>query len=258
MKKLRRSNLVVASLAMLVGLAAGPLVNAENIEPDADEILRSMSAYLAGATAFSVNADIDLEIITRDGQKLQLSSAAALTMKRPDKLRLERKGPVADVDIFFNGQTLTLHGKNLDVYARTEVSGTIDDAILAYELETGLPAPGADLLFADPYAVLSSGVESGVHIGTGYVDGVECHHLAFREADVDWQLWVRAGDAPVPMKYVITSKWQTGAPQYQVRLRDWNVDPQLGDEQFVFSVPKDARQLETLPVGGFSPAEEGQ
>lgn len=258
MKTFRHKNLVVPTLFMLVCLSTGPRVNAENIEPEADEILRSMSAYLAGATIFSVNADIDLEIITREGQKLQLSSAAAIVMQRPDKIHMERRGPVADVEILFDGQTLTLHGKNLNAYARTEVTGTIDDAIRAYELETGLSAPGADLLFSDPYSVLSSGVESGIHIGTGYVNGIECHHLAFREADVDWQLWVRTGDEPVPMKYVITSKWQTGAPQYQLTLRDWNMNPQIGADRFVFSAPKDAEQLETLPAGGFSPAEEGQ
>ena len=44
------------------------------------------------------------------------------------------------------------------------------------------------------------------HIGRGVIDGVECEHLAFRNQDVDWQLWVQVGAKPIPCKYVITSK----------------------------------------------------
>ena len=78
--------------------------------------------------------------------------------------------------------------------------GTIDDALDTLHVEIGLDAPGADLFYADPYISLSSGVVSSAYLGTDYVNGVECHHLAFREAKTDWQLWVQVGDAPLPMK----------------------------------------------------------
>jgi len=155
---------------------------------------------------------------------------------------------IANLDFIFDGKTLTLHGKNLNVYAQIEVPGTIDDAIRAYELETGIPAPGADLLFTDPYTILSSGVDNSVYLGIAYVNGVECHHLAFREAKVDWQLWVKTGDAPLPMKYVITSKWHTAAPQYEIRFRDWDTNPQINDGQFTFSAPEGVTRLETMLV----------
>jgi hypothetical protein len=176
-------------------------------------------------------------------------------------MHIQRLGPVAEADIIFDGKTLTLYGKDLNVFYQTKVAGSIDDAILAYELETGLPAPGADLLFADPYAVLSAGVESSVHHGMSYVDGIECHHLAFREKDTDWQIWIKAGDEPLPMKYVITSKWQTAAPQYQIRFGDWNLKPQIRNDQFAFSPPPGAVSLENLVVdelGGLATAEGGQ
>ena len=50
------------------------------------------------------------------------------------------------------------------------------------------------------------------------------------------------------MKYVITSKWHTAAPQYEIRFRDWNTNPQINDEQFTFSAPEGATRLETIPV----------
>jgi hypothetical protein len=239
---------LVLGIALCISLASGPVLSAEGIDPDTDEILRSMSSYLGGASAFSVNADIDFEVVDRNGQKLQLSSFATTVLKRPEKFHIQRKGMIANAEFIFDGEILTLHGKNLNVYAQIEVPGTIDDAIRSYEMETGIPAPSADLLFADPYAILSSGVDSSAYLGIAYVNGVECHHLAFREAKVDWQLWVQAGDAPLPMKYVITSKWHTAAPQYEVRFRDWNTKPRIKAGQFTFSVPKGARRLDTIPV----------
>ena len=251
---------LVLGVAICISLATGPVMSAEGVDPEADKILRSMSSYLGGAKAFIVNADIDNEIVTQEGQKLQLSSYATITLERPAKFHVQRKGMFADVTFIFDGKIVTLYGKKLNVYAQVEAPGTIDDAIRTVEMETGLDAPGADLLFSDPYAVLSSGVDSSAYLGTAYVNGVECHHLSFREAKVDWQLWVQAGDAPLPMKYVITSKWVTGAPQYEVRLRDWNTKPVIKADQFTFSVPKDATRLETIPVNemGELTIEEGK
>ena len=253
MKEKRRNTFtgwigLVLGIALCISLAPGPVMSAESIDPDADSVLKSMSSYLGGIKTFSVNADIDDQFITHNGQKLQLSSFATVVIERPEKFHIQRKGMIADAEFIFDGITLTLHGRKRNIYAQIEVPGIIDDAIRGYELETGIPAPGADLLFADPYAVLSSGVESSAYLGIAYVNGVECHHLAFREAKVDWQLWVQAGDAPLPMKYVITTKWHTGAPQYEIRFRDWDTNPQINDKRFTFSAPEGATRLETIPA----------
>ncbi len=239
---------LVLGIALSIGLAVDPVTSADSIDPEADKILQSMSSYLAQTQAFSVNADIDFEVVARNGQKLQLSSFATIVLQRPNKFQIQRRGMLADAEFIFDGEMLTLHGKRNNVYAQLDVPGTIDDAIRAFEMETGIPAPGADLLFADPYAILSTGVENSTYIGTAYINGIECHHLAFREDEFDWQLWVQSGDRPLPMKYVITSKWITGAPQYEIRLRDWNTNPQIDDEQFTFAAPEGATRLETLPT----------
>jgi hypothetical protein len=223
------------SIALSAGINALPAAQAQDLDPNATEVLQFMSDYLAETEAFSVNADIDFEVVARSGQKLQYSSYATVLMDRPNGLYVERQGPVADAEIFFDGSQLTLFGRQLNAYGQQDLSGTIDDAIRTFELETGLPFPGADLLFSDPYAVLSQGVDSSLYLGTAYIDGVEVHHLAFREDETDWQIWIQTGDVPLPMKYVITTKWLTGAPQYEIRLRNWNTNPQIADGQFTFS-----------------------
>jgi hypothetical protein len=77
---------------------------------------------------------------------------------------------------------------------------------------------------------------------------------------VDWQLWVQTGDTPLPMKYVITSKWRTAAPQYEVRLRNWNTQPKIQAKQFAFAVPQGAKKIDTMTADelGELTAEEGK
>jgi hypothetical protein len=243
---------VVLGIAVGVGTPTLPAAQAQDLDPNATEVLQEMATYLAETEAFSVNADIDFEVVARTGQKLQFSSYATVLMERPNGFYIERMGPVADVEIFFDGSQLTLFGRGTNAYAQQSVEGTTDDAIRTFEFQTGIPFPGADLLFSDPYSVLSQGVESSLYLGTGYIDGVEVHHLAFREDETDWQIWVRTGDVPLPMKYVITTKWLTGAPQYEIRLRNWDTSPDIADGQFTFTPPADATQLDAFPADELS------
>ena len=52
------------------------------------------------------------------------------------------------------------------------------------------------------------------HIAGAVVNGVDCEYLAFRKADIDWQIWIADGDGPIPLRYVITSKDMPGSPQF--------------------------------------------
>lgn len=244
-----------------IGAAILSPAQAQELDPNATEVLQFMSDYLADLDAFSVNSDIDFEVIATNGQKLQFSSYASVLLSRSNGLHVRRQGPLADVDILFNGSQITVFGRRINAYVQQAFTGTVDESILAVETDTGIPFPGADLLFSNPYAVLMEGVTSSQYLGTGYIDGVEVHHLAFREDEVDWQIWVQTGDRPLPMKYVITTKWVTGAPQYETRLRDWNTSPPVSQDAFTFTAPAGAQLLEALPpdqLEDFQSAEEAQ
>jgi len=81
------------------------------------------------------------------------------------------------------------------------------------------------------------------HIGRGVVDGIECEHLAFRNEDTDWQLWVEVGDNPIPRKFVITSKSVAAAPQYTLVIKDWKTDVQADAATFTFKPPAGATEV---------------
>jgi hypothetical protein len=160
---------------------------------------------------------------------------------------MTRKGPYADVEVTFDGKLISLYGKGMNVYAQIESPGpSIDEAVEEFRMSTGLDAAGADLLSADPYAVLTEGATAGKLVGEAYVGGVACDHLAFRNDAVDWQIWVQKGEQPLPLKYVITTKWVTGAPQYELRLSNWNASAAIDPKVFAFAPPADAKKLERV------------
>jgi hypothetical protein len=241
---------VVSSVVLVLGLglSAGTTAAAEGMNPDADEILRSMSKFLAGTKTFSVAADVSLEFMTVDAQKLQLNSRATVLLERPSKFHATRQGRFADTELFYDGSQLTVYGKTLKAYVQQDLAGSIDQAVAALETASGLAMPGADLLFADPYTVLTKGVTSSGYHGLATVGGVKAHHLAFRTPSVDWQIWVQDGDQPLPLKYVVTTKRLAGAPQYSVQLSQWNLKPAVPAGRFKFVAPPGVEKLQALPV----------
>jgi hypothetical protein len=140
-----RRAVLIAGVTLGLGLADTTAWAAGGVDPEAERILRSMSSYLGKLPAFSVQGDVDDEVIDLAGQKLQLSSSASLVVERPGRFYVHRHGPLADVEAIFDGQILTLHGKGREVYAQIEAPGTIDQAITALRTETGLDAPAGGI-----------------------------------------------------------------------------------------------------------------
>jgi len=211
--------------------------------PDAKAVLKSMSDYVSSQNTIELTYDSDIEVITSDLEKLQFTSSGEVLLSRPDKLRAHRVGGYADVELFFNGKQASIYGRNLDGYAQFDATGTLDQLFEALRTGHGVALPGADLLVSNPYDVLVAGVVEANNIGRGVIDGVECEHLAFRNFDTDWQLWVQLGDKPIPRKLVITSKTLTGAPQYTIRVKSWKTGGTPAPAAFTFVPPTGAAKL---------------
>ena len=209
---------------------------------DPAKVLKAMSDYLAGQKSLSAKFDSDVEVVTPELQKIQFSSSGEMKMNRPDKLRIRRTGGYADVELVYDGKTVSLYGNNAKSYVQADVAGGTDKMIDTLAGQSSVGLPGADLLLTNSYDELMANVTQGSHIGQGVVDGVECEHLAFRGPETDWQIWIETGAKPVPRKYVITSKAVTGAPQYTLRIRDWKTDANA-DADFTFKAPADATKV---------------
>lgn len=219
----------------------------DTIDPDAASVLEAMSKYLGSLESFSADFEVDTDFIDPSGQKLKFISSGNLLVERPGRLHITRTGSIADVDFILDGAFLTIYGGGINSYVQLPAT-TIDEAIDTVRTEIGFDAPGADLLSETPLDPDLTDLVSGVHVGMTDIGGVAVHHLAFRGDQIDWQLWVQDGDRPLPVKYVITSKWMTGAPEYSLQLSNWETAPSIDPAAFTFTPPADAKKLSGIVV----------
>ena len=237
---------VALSMIILLGTSAG--VKAD--EADAKRILKAMSDYMAAEKSISFEFDATLEVVTKDDQKLALASSGTLTLKRPDKIRVTRAGGFADVEMSSDGKTLTLLGKNLNLYTQLEVPGTIDHLVDELKDTYHRPLPAADLLLTNAYDELMRNVVDVKDLGSGVIGGIECDYLAFRTKEVDWQIWIAQGKRPYPCRYVITSKHLSSMPQYTIQTRDWKTGGEVAAADFGFKNPTQAAKVELEDLKG--------
>jgi hypothetical protein len=212
-------------------------------EKHAKSILKAMSDYVSSQKTIELTFDSDIEVITPQLEKIQFTNSGEALLVRPDKLRAHRVGGYADVALFFDGKTVSVYGKHVNSYAQVDAPGSVDQLLEALRAGYGVALPGADLLLSNSYDVLVAGVQEAKHIGRGVIDGMECEHLAFRNHDTDWQLWVEVGKRPIPRKLVITSKTLNSAPQYTLRVKGWKTDVEPARNAFAFAPPTGAQKL---------------
>ena len=239
--KRRRMSFACVLLSAAALFVAEPVAQAQG--GDARSVLKAMSDYVSRQRTIELTFDSDIEAVTARLEKIQFTTSGEALLSRPDKLRAHRAGGYADVALFFDGRTVSIFGKHLNGYAQFEAPGSVDQLIEALRAGHGIALPGADLLLSNSYEVLVAGVLEAKHIGRGVIDGRECEHLAFRNHDTDWQLWVEVGETPIPRKLVITSKALNNAPQYTLRVKGWKTGVQPPPDAFAFVPPTGAKQL---------------
>ena len=238
--------IVVLAAVVIAGTAAISAGRAD--QADAKRLFKAMSDYLAAQKAISFDYDVNLELVSRQQQKIALVSSGTMTLNRPDKFHMTRTGGFANVEMVFDGKTLTLLGKNTNLYTQVEAPGTIDQLVDVLRDKYHRPVPAADLLMSDPYRELMPEVNDVKDLGSGVIHGVECDHLAFRTKEVDWQIWIAQGARPYPCRYVITSKKVTGWPQYTLDIWAWKTGTEAASDSFKLEIPSGAKKLTPAEV----------
>ena len=235
---------VVLALSISVALAACVGCGSKAvIDPRAGEALMRMSDALGGADSFSFTARNTADHALETGQIVQLHEERKVFVRRPSKLLVEAEGEAFQRSVLYDGRTLTVLDRSANEYAEAAVSGTIGDMLDYVADRYDLTVPLADLFFRNPYETLVAGVEKGSYIGLHEVDGHPCHHLAFRQPDLDWQIWIDAVGPPVPRKLVIVHTKEEGCPSYSAVMDHWNLKAELKDAAFELRIPAGAGKV---------------
>jgi len=108
LRSLVRTSFSAASFAAILSIVVAQIAYAD----DPARIMKSMTEYLANQKSLSASFDSDIEIITPELQKIQFTSSGQMKLSRPDKLRVRRTGGYADVELVYDGRTISIYGNN--------------------------------------------------------------------------------------------------------------------------------------------------
>ncbi len=249
--RLLDASMLRGALALLVALAPVTVVAQETagaastaplgVSAEAQAVMDRMTNYMKGLQAFSIAARESRDEVLSFGYKLQNNQTSTMVVQLPDKLRVDVDGDIKTRTYLYDGKTLTIHAGDRGVYAQVDAPSTLGE-LLDGLLNRGVDMPLIDVLLQARKGTLGEGVRAGLLVGDSSVEGVATDHLAFRQPTIDWQMWVEKGDRPLPRKFVITTRYEVGDPQYEVVL-DWNLKPKIDRKTFAFAPPTDTRKI---------------
>jgi hypothetical protein len=240
---------LMLSLCAATTLAQGPPAeradvsgNDAAIDERAIATLTKMTDFLKTLQTFRIDSESSKDEIVDTDMKIQKIATSEMTVRRPDRFHAQTRSDDRDLDFFYDGQTLTVFSVRQNYYAATAVPPTIVRTLDAARARYGIELPLADFIQMAAGEDFRSSIIRAGYIGTSRIDGVECDHLAIRQADVDWQVWIEKDDTPVPRRLVVTTKTETTQPQF-IAMLTWDLSPQIDDTQFTFTPPPHATRI---------------
>src|SRR3954454_1402007 len=96
------------------------------LEPRAVELLQAMSARLAAAKAMSFTPVTTYESPARTGLPLAYPTISAVTVERPDKLRVITPADGPPSEFYYDGKTMVAFAPDADLVARADAPPTLD------------------------------------------------------------------------------------------------------------------------------------
>jgi hypothetical protein len=246
---------LATALLLPLGALAAPNDPSVQIDPRADAAMHRMSDYLSSLKSFRFHGSSVSDMVTPEGQKIQFVVDQRVAVKRPNHFRSDRQDPLVDATVRYDGRKFSVYGKRTRYYASVPAPARMSEAIDVLRDRYGIEAPAADLFVDDPYGEMMEDVITGRYVGLEPIDGIQCHHLAFQNKEIDWQIWIEDGPRPLPRRYAITSKREPGEPQFGITLSRWEPNAVLAESDFMFRPPPGATKVELRPLG---PARSGR
>lgn len=234
---------LLLSLLLAVPCRAAP---AAGIDPQAVKLLKGALTFLSSQAQFGVHTRNTIEDLLDAGHRVDFDVAADVVVRRPDKLRAERKGDLVDQVFYYDGKTLTLYNPAERVYAKVAAPDTLEATLDFAREALGLLIPAADLVYRDAFPLLMEQVDFAAVVGKAVIGGVRCDHLVFSRPGVDFQVWIADGGRPLIYKYVVTDTGTPARLSVATVMSDWALDAAAADVDFSFAPPPGVQRIEFM------------
>lgn len=222
---------------------AAPDVVEGVVEPEAVEALKRMSAFLLSLNTIQIVSDSSLDAVTNDGQRIQMDGVTTYKVRKPNGFVIDYQSAMKPRQFYYDGKTFTVNSPKLGFYAQVPAPATNREVLDAMYERYGIALPLEDLFRWGDNEDRIAKLKSAYEVGPAIVDGVETNHYAFREENIDWELWTQKGDQPIPRKLVIVDRTDPARPTFIARL-SWTLNPTFSDSDFAFVPGPDAKRIQ--------------
>jgi hypothetical protein len=229
-------------------LAVAPDVSAQEseqtetskIDPAAVDLMRKSANFLANSPALSFNWFVSYDEVIDEKQKLTFMRSGSNVLLRDKGFYSRVEGESGVREYYYDGAQFTVSAPNENFYAAQNFDKGFEALVDAVREATDTEIPLYALMSRDLPERVEGDLESAAYLGITYVAGSEVHHLAFSDAEEDWQVWISTDEAsPVPLVIVGTETKKTGWPQYRAYLTDWDLGAKSDQARFSFKPDDD-------------------
>ena|SRR5690242_1843276 len=230
------------------GQGAAPAPQAK-VDPAAVQAIQDMSKYLSSLNTFKLSTEGSLDAVTADGQRVQMDGSTQYEAKKPGFV-IKYTSDKKNRNFYYDGKQFTVYSPNLGYYATVPAPPTNREVLNIIYDKYGIRLPLEDLFrWNDTNAGRIQNFRAAYNLGTVTLGGVKTTHYAFREPDVDWEVWIDQGDKPLPRKLSIVDRTDPARPAFTTRL-NWTVNPALSASDFTFAPGPDAMKIDLAQYKG--------
>jgi hypothetical protein len=233
--------------------AAQPLL----MEPRAIDLLKASSARLAAARTMSFTAVVSYEHPSIYGPPLVHTTQSAVTLQRPDKLRVITSGDGPANEFYYNGKTMVAFSPAENLVAVADAPPTIDAMLEAAYRSAAIYFPFADVIVADPWRDIADELDLAFYIGrSNVVGGTTTDMVAYATHGVFIQVWIDTEDK-LPRRARAVYRSDPAQLRHQIDLSNWQIDPPVAADAFI---SKRAEAAKRIPFAhpDTKPTQEGQ
>jgi len=231
----------IATLIIAAALGSGAIdaqaaTQPAQVDPNAVAALTRMSAYLRSIPAFQISLRTQRDDVDDYGQLITLGGGAIYRVRRPDAFFIDLGLPSLAAKLVYDGKTVTVYDARSNAYATAPALPTMRATLELAEQKYGNNVPLDDLFTWSDGDALAKVLTSAHFIGEAQVEGRATNHYAFRQAGRDWQIWIAAGDKPLPLRVAIVASNDSDRPQFRADLY-WDTAPKFAPNAFTFAPP---------------------
>ncbi|WP_395335465.1 DUF2092 domain-containing protein [Novosphingobium sp. BL-8H] len=215
------------------GQASEPTA-AGTLDPVALQALTGMGNYLKTLKTFELHSTATMEAALQDTDLVvHLGYEGTYRVQRPNAFYIQLKSDRAIREYFYDGKTMTVNVPRQNFYATAPAPATIRQTVDKIYADYGISLPLADLFYWSE-SPMTDGITSAVRVGFARVNGQDTDQFIYRGPDLDWQVWIARGSAPLPLKIVITDRSDKLRPSYSAELT-WNTSAKFSAKDFTFT-----------------------